>query len=280
MTSTNQAPQPQDDSAAGEKKQWRELLFSLPGLIVTTVVVGVASWAVTYLTTAMETWGKDAESVVTVSVETNPAKIGGFSDQSIVGVVPIGTRPATGPGGGCSTFHDWLTKNGGVDAGKSKLQVAVQGSASHQVQINNLRVIVVKRDKPPPTVGLTCPSAGNANLRPIDIDLDQALPRAKYKATDGRPFGFTVNKGEIETFLVTALAKHARYAWYLELDVTSEGKTSTLRVDNKGKPFRTAPLPNPPMWSWDYDSTWTGSDQRLRVGEAFIQPKPSKGSTG
>ncbi|MFJ9012876.1 hypothetical protein [Streptomyces canus] len=280
MTSTNQDPQPQDDSAAGEKKPLREFLFSLPGLIVTTVVAGVASWAVTYLTTAMETWGKDAEPVVTVSVETNPAKIGGFSDQSIVGVVPIGTRPATGPGEGCSAFHDWLTTNDGVDAGKSKLQIAVQGSSSQQVQINNLRVIVVKRDKPPPSVGLTCPSAGSANLRPIDIDLDQALPRAKYKAKDGRPFGFTVNEGEIETFLVTALAKHARYAWYLELDVTSEGKTSTLRVDNKGKPFRTAPLPNSPMWSWDYNSSWTGSDKRLRVGEVFIQPTPSKGSAG
>ncbi|MFF9090487.1 hypothetical protein ACF1BE_29660 [Streptomyces sp. NPDC014991] len=245
-------------------------------MIVTTVVLGLVSWAVTYLTTKAESLTQSDEPLVTVSVETNPALVGAFEDKAMMGVVPVGTRSTRGPGTGCQAFHDWLISIGGVDAGDSKLQVAVQGAASQQVQINNMRVILLKREKPTPSVGLSCPSAGAANLRPITIDLDQAVPRARYQAK-GRLFGFTVNKGDIETFLVTATAKKARYTWYLELDVVSQGKKATVRVDNYGKPFITAPAPESLGWSWNYSDAWYPDDgfdrsRRLAAGGPFIEP--------
>ncbi|MER6361648.1 hypothetical protein [Kitasatospora sp. NPDC001527] len=258
------------------RRRRRELFLSLPALIVTTAVVGVVSWGVTRLTDGANSLARTTGPLATVSVETNPKKVGAFEDTGIQGVLPAGAAPTTGPGTGCTGFHDWLIKNAGTDAGASRLQVTVQGNAERQVQISNVRVVVASREEPPASVGVSCPTAGQANLRFLTIDLDSPQPRATYTSEDGAPFGFTVESGEIETFLISATAQQALYHWYLELDLVSGTKRTTVRVDDGGKSFRTAPLPAAPGWAWDYKSTWTSttSGRTVAVGEPLVPPSP------
>ena len=75
--------------------------------------------------------------------------------------------------------------------------------------ISNARaVVIVTRETPATGIDLTCPPAGEAELRALSIDLDQRDPRARYQSTEGREFGFTLEQGEIETFVVTATANN------------------------------------------------------------------------
>ncbi|WP_432114606.1 hypothetical protein [Streptomyces sp. S1] len=256
------------------RRRRRELWLSLPGLVATTVVVGIVSWGVTRLTDGAEQLTREDAPLATVSVETNPARVGAFDDMGMYGVLPRGAAPATGPGHGCTGFHDWLLGNGGTDAGESRLQVTVQGNAQRQVQISNLRVVVESREEPKPHVGVSCPSAGSANLRFITVDLDSPRPRAEYEAKDGAPFGFTVEAGEIETFLISAKAEKATYGWYAELDIVSGNEKVRMRVDDGGKSFRTAPVPREGGWEWDWKSTWAHyeSGQKRGVGEPLLPP--------
>ncbi|MFF7457167.1 hypothetical protein [Kitasatospora sp. NPDC008115] len=263
------------------RRSRRELVLSLPALIVTTALAGVVSWGVTRLTDGADSLARSTPPPATVSVETNPKKVGAFGDLAIQGVLPAGAAPTTGPGNGCTGFHDWLMKNAGTDAGESRLQVTVQGNAERQVQIANVRVVVASREAPPPSVGVTCPTAGQANLRFLTIDLDSPQPRAIYKSDDGAPFGFTVESGEIETFLISATTEQALYQWYLEFDLVSGSKHTTVRVDNGGKNFRTAPVPKASGWSWDFTSTWrdNDSDQTRAVGDRLDPPAPGGRAT-
>ncbi|MHA4818206.1 hypothetical protein ACXZ65_28030 [Streptomyces aculeolatus] len=279
MAAGEEIPEPGDSGQSG--RTWRELLLSLPGLIVTTAVVGVVTWGVTRLTDGAESLAQDAPALATISVETNPSKVGAFEDTAIRGVIPEGARPTAGPGDGCTDFHDWLTDNGGTDAGQSRLQVTVQGNAQRQVQIANLRAVVVSRVEPKPSVGVDCPTAGQANLRFLTIDLDSPQPRVEYESQDGTPFGFTVEAGEIETFLISATAEQSLYHWYLELDLVSGNEHVTVRVNDDGKNFRTAPVPETASWDWDWESSWVHvpSGQELAVGERFIPPTPTGEAT-
>ncbi|WP_093802926.1 hypothetical protein [Streptomyces sp. Wb2n-11] len=76
--------------------------MSLPGPVVTTVVVGIVSWGVTRLTDGAEKPTQDDAPLATVSVETNPARGGAFDDTSMYGVLPKGATPTTGPPAGAS----------------------------------------------------------------------------------------------------------------------------------------------------------------------------------
>ncbi|MCX5276830.1 hypothetical protein [Streptomyces virginiae] len=278
---------PQPGTAQEKQKSWRDFFFTLPGQALTTIVVGLATWAVTHFTGVLDTWFKDEGPWVKVAVQTNPYRVGSFNNNAIYGAMPIGARPATGPRTGCDGFHDWLLKHGGTDAPQSNLQVVVQGNADGEVQISNLRVLITGRQEPSRTVGVVCPSAGEANPRPISIDLDKASPRAVYTSSSGRPFGFTVKQGETETFPITATAHAAHYSWRLEFDMTWGTETSTQLVDDHGKPFRTAPRPAGPSWVWDFQNAWTAPGtavtsppQRLSVGEEFHIPQRSDRRTG
>ncbi|MFI9781731.1 hypothetical protein ACIHCV_45360 [Streptomyces sp. NPDC051956] len=271
---TGQGTPESGDTGQGEGRRRRELWLSLPGLVVTTVLVGIVSWGVTRLTDGAEKLTQDDATLATVSVETNPARVGAFDDTSVYGVLPNGATPTTGPGDGCTGFHDWLLKNGGTDARESRLQVTVQGNAQRQVQITNLRVVVVSREEPAPHVGVGCPSAGSANLRFVTIDLDSPRPRAEYDSEDGAPFGFTVKHGEIETFLISATAKEAVYNWHLELDLISGKEQVHMRVDDDGKNFQTAPEARAPGWDWDWKSKWVHAEsgRQRAVGDPLVPP--------
>lgn len=257
------------DPARPSPTGWRKLL-TIPGLIGVTALGAVVTWGATEFVTFVRD-EVTASDPVSIAVESNPAQTSAFAGLPVDVRLPAGSRPSTGPGPGCTGFRPWAHEQGGADAGATRLQIVLQGRTSGQVLISNARAVIVARETPAPGVDLTCPPAGEAELRALAIDLDQRDPRARYQSADGREFGFTLEQGEIETFSVTATASKATYTWYLELTVVVGDESRTVRVDDGGRPFRTTTPIQAKRWEWDYENAWTrqtddGTSTRIPAG--------------
>jgi hypothetical protein len=253
------------DEAAGERRPWRRKLLSIPGLIAVTVVTILAGWGATQLTAAVDN-KLSARDPISWTVETNPAHVGAFEDLPIALTLPSQVQPTTGPGVGCRQFYPWARTNGGVDAGTTRLQLALQSQAAGQLLIADARAVVVGNDRLTTGINVECLRAGEADLRTLTIDLDSPNPRARYQFSSGRNFGFTLNKGEIETFLVTATAEKATYSWFLELTVVANEQASAIRIDDDGKPFRTTASTTGTVWTWDFAGSWRSDLGTVPVG--------------
>src|SRR5512144_2466160 len=106
------------------RKLWHKLL-TIRGVVAGTALATLVTWGVTELVTYLQ-HKVTAPDPVSWTVETNPNRVGGLSDLPINLTLPIGAHPSTGPGAGCINFRDWARNNGGVDAGATPLQVALQ----------------------------------------------------------------------------------------------------------------------------------------------------------
>lgn len=249
------------DTASNRGKWWRGLL-TVPRLVAATALTALVTWGITELATSVKEQAVSLNPVAW-SVEANPALVGGFSDLSIHMMLPAGAHPATGPGAGCKTFRPWALANGAVDAGATYLQVVLQGRSPGQLLISDARAVVVTREAPARGIGISCPSAGVAEFRPLTINLDTPDRRAHYQST--RPFGFTLAQGETETFLIRATASAGIYRWHLEISVISGQVSRTIRIDDHGRDFRTGPSVHGPTWVWNYQDAWTGGPSNSEV---------------
>ncbi|MBO3752153.1 hypothetical protein J5X84_39345 [Streptosporangiaceae bacterium NEAU-GS5] len=239
------------EAAENAEKGWRKIL-TLPWLLFVTVLTAIASTGVAYIATNVEESSTEADPVK-VAVETNPAKVGAFSDMRQGMVIPLVKEVHDSPGEGCGNFHDWARAKHGVDADATRMQITVQGRAAGETLISKMRVIIVQRLAPIKGLTVECPSAGSVSLRLLAVDLDQRNPQLEYAGK--RPFGFTIAAGETETFIVTALASKAHYLWRIEMDVVAGETKSVIQVDDNGKPFETTPGTKG-LWSWNYENAW------------------------
>jgi hypothetical protein len=243
---------------------WRKIL-TIPGAIAATALATFVAWAVTQLISSIQTKAAERHPISWV-VESNPSQVGGFSSLPITLKLPAGRRPVTSPGPGCNGFTPWARHQGGVDAGMTRLAVVIRGRIDGQTNISNARAVITHRNKPITGTAVECPTAGEAQMRSLIINLDQPDTRAHYQSKTHR-FGFTVEKGETETFLVTARAKRRTYTWYLDLTVIAGGKTRDIRVTDGGRPFRTTTPSRSQPWSWNFRDRWMGpKGQSVPVG--------------
>jgi hypothetical protein len=255
------------------RKGWWQKLVSLPGILLTTGLTVVVSWAVTQALTSMQSHNREQEQLdnpVSVSTESNPARVGGFSDLPMEMILPFNASSYTKPGTGCLKFHDYMAEHGGVDSGVTRLQVVVQGLASGQVLISDMRAVVVDRGKPLTGIPVRCPTAGAANIRAVTLDLDDPTPHAHYTGRPREEFGFTVQQGETETFLVTATTTQCTCRWHLEMELVVMGERRTITVTDNGSDFYTTTTLASPPWEWDFNQTWFGPGRRIvQAGESF-----------
>jgi hypothetical protein len=235
-----------------------KLLATVGGLVLAAVTT-LVTWAATKGVTALEREAT-ARDPVTVTVESNPSLASGFAGTSVDLRVPAGAQAGAGPGPFCRGFRPWAQARGGVDAGVTRLQVVIQGRTAGRLLISDARAVVLERTATAAGIDVRCPAAGEAEFRAVSVALDGPDTRARYDSGDGRPFGFTLDQGEIETFLVTATADDADHAWYLELIVVAEGVPVAVRIDDGGRPFRTAAPAAGRVWEWDYENAWYPSD--------------------
>ncbi|MFE3518136.1 helix-turn-helix domain-containing protein [Streptomyces sp. NPDC059166] len=162
--------------------------------------------------------------------------------------------------------RSWAKALDGVDGGDMKLELTLQGKSGEAVVLNGLHVRVMGRDaalaRSAFSMGSGC--GGGITPRTFDIDLDDSRPRAKPvagedagKVVPAKDFPYRVSSTDVEVFSLDAHVEGHDVTWYLELEWTSGGRSGTLRIDDRGVPFRTSGLKARPSYQYRWDiSQW------------------------
>ncbi|MGW3987708.1 hypothetical protein [Streptomyces sp. NPDC004830] len=138
----------------------------------------------------------------------------------------------------------WVAAMGAVPSGQQFLKITVQGTGKETVVVEDLTVRMAGRRAPLawndyamgyPGVGC----GGGMPKRFFTVALDAARPALVPEAGHA-DFPFKVSQSDPEAYYIQADASAYDVRWYLELTWSSGGRSGTLRVDDKGRPFRTS----------------------------------------
>jgi hypothetical protein len=220
-----------------------------------TVLTTAVSWGATTVLTNLATPKATPADAVSLSYESDPAHISGARTDGRGYVFPATAHVVGGLEGGCDGLHAWGTHNGGADLGFTSVQVVAQGRSDSAVLLTNLKVRVLSKAAPAPGIEARCESAGSVQFRTISVDLDAEPPKVTYKAASESTFGFTLNKGETETFIVTANTTKAAYRWVIDMEMVVDGQ-KTVATIGPSDGFATAAGVNKTFWSWNHESAW------------------------
>ncbi|MEU8628341.1 helix-turn-helix domain-containing protein [Streptomyces sp. NPDC048669] len=169
--------------------------------------------------------------------------------------------------------RNWSAQLGGVDGGKMLIELTLQGASRDAVVLKALHVRVVKQtaanDWPAYSMGEGC--GGGIMPQSFNIDLDDSQPVSRPvagedggKAVPAKNFPYRVSSTDVEVFHVNAHTEDHDVTWYLELDWSSKGRSGTLRIDDNGKPFRTAGMRNRPVYEYRSDTAvWEDISESL-----------------
>lgn len=146
---------------------------------------------------------------------------------------------------GVKDFKSWATKNGGTPDGDALVRINIQGTSSQAVIITNLRVEVVKK-RPAPTATIfdLCPDCYSVTPGNFVVDLDDSPVDVKPRynrstSKDTADFPHVVTDKDVEVIDLLTYTETCDCLWNLYLDWTSQGKSGTVLLNQKGKPFRT-----------------------------------------
>ncbi|MFI6946976.1 helix-turn-helix domain-containing protein [Streptomyces sp. NPDC050422] len=169
--------------------------------------------------------------------------------------------------------RNWSAQLGGVDGGKMLIELTLQGASQDAVVLKALHVRVVKQEAannwPAYSMGEGC--GGGIMPKSFNIDLDDSQPVSRPvagedggKAVPAKNFPYRVSSTDVEVFHVNAHTEDHDVTWYLELDWSSKGRSGTLRIDDNGKPFRTAGMRNRPVYEYRRDTAvWEDISESL-----------------
>nr|WP_310434348.1 helix-turn-helix transcriptional regulator [Streptomyces sp. 3330] len=160
----------------------------------------------------------------------------------------------------------WASAQGAVHGRETNVEISVQGRSSTAVVLTALRVRVVGRAAPLSGTAYAMDQGcgGSLSRRHFAVDLDKDRPVAHSVAGNdaGTPIPavslpYRVSSSDPEVLLVTARTETCACDWYLELDWSSQGRTGTVRIDDRGRPFRTSGIKGLPRY-------WYGSENGER----------------
>jgi hypothetical protein len=244
----------QGDAVGGKRSTPRARIWAIGALVLSTALTALISWIVSEF--ASETTQRlRAGDPVSINIESDPTRSAAF-DKPYAVVIPGDPVVARDPGGyDCHDLYTWARSAGGADAGMTRLHLFVRGNDAGQVIISKIRLRVEQRSAPMEGALLECPPQGVLDSRELTIDLDDGRNSIEYQSEDGRPFGFTLEQGEVEAFAITAKTATSYVRWHLEIDVVAGHDRRTIRVDNGGRLFETTPARPGSRWWWG-DSGW------------------------
>jgi hypothetical protein len=166
---------------------------------------------------------------------------------------PIGKiPPPPAADKGVSKRYDWANALGGVDAGGTQVAIVVEGRSSSPVVLLDLEVSVLKRRPPVKGSAIAIEPAGDyLQIRHIGVNLDRSPPSLDF--TDARmelkdigtwSFPLVLKKDQVEYIELDASVDNYYCGWIATLKYTAHGEEHSLRIDNKGSPFRTSSTKN------------------------------------
>ncbi|MFY7567263.1 hypothetical protein ACOT81_22645 [Streptomyces sp. WI04-05B] len=152
----------------------------------------------------------------------------------------------------------WVTALGGVTGGKQMLALTVQGTGKATVVLEALHVRVVEKSAPLAwndyTMGVGC--GGGVDTVAFDVNLDAGRPTVSPRSGQ-RDFPYKVSESDPEVFYVFADVRTHYVSWYLELDWSSGDQRGTMRLDDRGNPFRSSGNVGRPAYTYPLgDSEW------------------------
>ncbi|MDJ1644784.1 helix-turn-helix domain-containing protein [Streptomyces pakalii] len=151
----------------------------------------------------------------------------------------------------------WAESYGGVEGGITRLQLTVQGTSREAVVLKAMNVRVVSRKAPLPwsayLMGNGCGSGITPQTFASNLDAGHPTLRA-VPGTQGDievpavDFPYKVSSEDVEVFNLEMKAVSYDVSWYLELEWSSGGEEGTLRIDDRGKPFRLSGMKGRPEY--------------------------------
>ncbi|MEU5420076.1 helix-turn-helix domain-containing protein [Streptomyces sp. NPDC020667] len=159
--------------------------------------------------------------------------------------------------------RDWATAVRAVPGGQTRIEVAVQGKSGQAVVLRALHVRVSGRAAPLAWNAYAMGDGCGSGIAPshFDVDLDLDHPDARpvagkqgditVPATD---FPYRTSSTDPQVLDVRAHTGTQDVTWYLELEWSSGDRRGTLRIDDRGQPFRTSAVKSRPQYVYRYDT--------------------------
>ncbi|MBL3667637.1 helix-turn-helix domain-containing protein [Streptomyces sp. M2CJ-2] len=157
----------------------------------------------------------------------------------------------------------WAATQTAVHGGETIVKLSVQGTSDTAVVLTALRVRVTGRTDPAPGNAYAMDQGCGGALTPryFDVDLDKDRPIARAVAGNdaGTPIPavrmpYRVSATDPEVLQVTARTVTCDCHWHLELDWSSAGRSGTVRIDDRGRPFRTSGIEGLPHYEYDTEA--------------------------
>jgi hypothetical protein len=181
---------------------------------------------------------------------------------ALPGGLPTGELPVVS---GCQQIRTWVMRLGGVDAGRTHLNLSIEGRSSSPVLIKSMRARIVTRSEPLQDTVVRCLLEGEIGVIGIGFNLDEQPSLARTLLEDGtlgEPYfeahNLTLAEGEVLPMSVTAFVEQCSCEWRIEIEAVVEGEEQTFMVDNSGEPFETTAIATLPshkvVWYGDWAS--------------------------
>jgi hypothetical protein len=197
-----------------------------------------------------------------VKTENDPAIFeSGFPNWEAYGYVFPSDIEAIGipPSDICREWRSWARARGGVDARSTKAKVTVEGRSDGTVMIDRFDIEVTARRDALAGTYVACPVGGaSASPRQIYVSLDDDPPTIHFVDSGDEPvthFLFSLTRGEVETFLIYAVAERCYCEWTARLSYTTHGKRESVEISDEGDTFRTTGIRNAESYAW-FDGRW------------------------
>jgi hypothetical protein len=215
------------------------------GVSITNMTTGLVSATLDRLSGLVET--KHAPVQVTVAHAIDAHRLAGLGSAHWLFTRPIRALvyPSSGDLTSADTWDAWARRNGGIDSDVTGIRVVIVGRDADPIVLTDLMIEVTRRMPAPRGVNIA-PFGGSAfPNRWFQVNLD-ATPVTVESLLGDDPtspavrFPYRISRTDPEEFVILASTQRYDTSWVAHLKWVYHGENGETRIDDHGKPFRTA----------------------------------------